>query len=290
MAFEIKISQPEGEKIGTQISELIQVLHQIDAHRDDHDVLLDVSGVVFIRPVLALGLSALIDNLRTHGYSTEVGTPKNEYLKTIFFPEGYSPVNAGDWENVLNQFQGKSFIPVIKLPTDYSLAIVRNNLLSKVNSLLRSRLNLSFEEYEAVSYLISEMTDNITDHSGEQHGWLFAQFYPAAGFIDICIADTGRAFLGSYQEKNMAGVSTHAQAIQKALQGISTKGKERGFGIPTVRDMIMNGMHGTFVILSGNALLVNDQFTELPETWNGSLLALRIPQHIKGFDFYKYIG
>lgn len=289
MSLKILINQPEGEKIGPQIGEVIRVLQIINNDPDDLSLIFDFSEMHFISPVLALSLAALITRLKSGGYDIQINDVQKGYLSTIYFPGGLNPDKQENWEEVLNRFEGKSYVPIINFPTAYTSAIIRNNVLDKVNSLIRSKLKLSLEEYEAVSYLISEMTDNITDHSGELRGWLFAQYYPASGFIDLCILDTGKTFLGAYKERNYPDITTHLQAIENATRGISTKGLERGHGIPSSREMITQGLKGNFVLISGNAMLVNEQLTEMPVTWNGSILALRIPQHVKDFDFYKYI-
>ena len=106
-------------------------------------------------------------------------------------------------------------------------------------------------------YLIDEAINNIVDHSGEERGFIFSQYFPASGYTDICIGDTGIGLLGSYKNAGRANITTHRDAIINAANGVSTKNRPeaegRGFGISTSLDMLVNGLKGKFALLSGQA-------------------------------------
>ena len=118
-------------------------------------------------------------------------------------------------------------------------------------------------------------------------GFLFTQFYPSKGFLDICIADTGVSILGSYQAVGRDDITTHEQALQSALSGDSTKDDpNRGFGIRTSRKMLVKGLGGNYFLWSGNAFLFGapgskEAIKVVPQhlgiEWPGTYLALRIP-------------
>ena len=84
-----------------------------------------------------------------------------------------------------------------------------------------------------------------------------------------------------------------------ANRGISTKNlpnaENRGYGIITSKKMLVDGLGGTFVMMSGNALhLYNSldrRFVEAPENirWNGTIIALRVPYMNKDFQYINYI-
>ena len=94
-------------------------------------------------------------------------------------------------------------------------------------------------------------------------------------------------------------IESDLEAIQAANRGISTKNlpnaENRGYGIITSKKMLIDGLGGTFVMMSGNALhLYNSldrRFVETPENirWNGTIIALRVPYMNKDFQYINYI-
>ena len=94
-------------------------------------------------------------------------------------------------------------------------------------------------------------------------------------------------------------IESDLEAIQAANRGISTKNlpnaENRGYGIITSKKMLIDGLGGTFVLMSGNALhLYNSldrRFVETPENirWNGTIIALRVPYMNKDFQYINYI-
>lgn len=149
-----------------------------------------------------------------------------------------------------------------------------------------------------IKYLISEAMDNIVEHSGVSNGWIMVQNFPQKGFLDVCIIDTGLGLLGSYQKFNFPDIETDDQAIYQAVNGNSTKqlAVTRGYGIDTSRKMLVDGLKGKYFLFSGAAFYIYtgeiEQIIPLERinNWNGTVLALRIPQSVPiGFDYIKYL-
>ena len=115
-----------------------------------------------------------------------------------------------------------------------------------------------------------------------------AQFYPSNKYLDICILDNGLTLMGSYK-KHKYNVKNDLEAVSKAHSGLSTKNKERGRGIPTSYDMIIKGLKGEFCLMSGNGLILNNKLIEMPVSYNGTVIAIRIPSKKKNFIYSKYI-
>jgi len=71
--------------------------------------------------------------------------------------------------------------------------------------------------------------------------------------------------------------------------------ENRGYGIRTSKKMLIDGLSGNFVMLSGNALYLKsktiDQFFTLPSiaTWNGTIVAMRIPYVNEGFNYIHFV-
>lgn len=115
-------------------------------------------------------------------------------------------------------------------------------MLSRINSLIKNNLKLDGNYEAAVSYLISEITDNIIEHSGKDRGWLMVQYYPSSEYLDICIIDTGKTILGSYRDYGIIGAENDSQALDLALAGISTKSQQRGTGLRTSKAISLLGL------------------------------------------------
>ena len=90
-------------------------------------------------------------------------------------------------------------------------------------------------------------------------------------------------------------VISHSDSIGQVMIGNSTKSaKERGYGVKTSRKLICNGLNGSFLILSGNAVLIveskQEKFLELDKVeWQGVILAYRIPLFKQPFNIYPYL-
>lgn len=155
-----------------------------------------------------------------------------------------------------------------------------------------------------ISYIFDELICNMQQHSGCSDGMIHASFNDALDTIDICIADTGVTIYGSYVKASryldLIG-NNAAEALSLAKDGYSTKNRpdveNRGYGISTNAKMITKGLHGSFSILSGNALLLYSdsiaKIASLPENleWQGTCVLARIPVEIPSeFNIYNYIS
>lgn len=91
-----------------------------------------------------------------------------------------------------------------------------------------------------------------------------------------------------------------AEALRIANEGFSTKdlpnAENRGFGLSTTKRMIVDGLGGSFFMLSGGAFHRHNkdgiQYIKLPEyiSWDGTVLLIRIPLTVPSdFNYYKYI-
>ena len=150
-----------------------------------------------------------------------------------------------------------------------------------------------------LKYMVEEALDNITEHSESDRGYIFAQAYPYKGYLDICIADRGVTLLGSYKKLPDNEIESDNEAIKAANRGISSKNlpdaENRGYGIQTSKRMLVEGLGGQYLMISGSCLYVKsaglDNVYNMPNglRWNGTLVALRIPYDISNFNYVKYV-
>jgi len=293
--YDLQFQQPRSNFLGSQLKEVIDFIEFIDSNPRARNIIINLKNIQFVQPTFILALAVLFDMLEERGSSLIVNQPKdgycNSYLKYINFPSGIRPDVIKDWERLLNKHPYRTYLPIVNFPTDRDeiSTNVREKLLSQINLIIKSRLNIESELQNAVSYLISEITDNIIEHSGINRGWLMVQFYPTTHYLDICLIDAGKTILGSYIDNGMLEIKDDATAIEKALIGLSTKRYDRGTGLRTSRAISMDGLEGDFILYSGNALYFNNKIAILQRKWPGTLVAMRIKSKVEKFDIYSYI-
>lgn len=80
---------------------------------------------------------------------------------------------------------------------------------------------------------------------------------------------------------------------------ISTKNRpnaeNRGYGIRTSKNILVSGLRGQYLMISGNTLYVYDKVhgdnyisNSCNLKWGGTLIAYRIPIEKDGFEYYRY--
>jgi anti-sigma regulatory factor (Ser/Thr protein kinase) len=156
-----------------------------------------------------------------------------------------------------------------KDPTD------KNNMTSKMQK------KLEIEE-QAIRQCISELIDNIQEHSKTDHSCMIAQRRPNENNMDIFIADNGVTIPHTYEENSIT-MESDCEAIQKALEGWSTKETEgRGRGLGTtwriIRELegeaiLYSRKAGIFTTNAGTTLYSVDNRIQ----FDGTMVAFRVP-------------
>jgi len=191
-----------------------------------------------------------------------------------------------------------TYIPIIDFPVA-SHNDEKENISSVVESIIVRQLNIKPNVVNGLKYMIEETLDNITEHSQSERGYIFAQSYPDKGYLDICIADKGVTLIGSYRKLVDNEIATDSEAIKAANRGISSKNlpdaENRGYGIKTTKNMLVKGLEGQYMMISGSSFYYKrqgfDRFFNMPENlrWNGTLVAMRIPYISSQFNYVDYI-
>ncbi len=197
----------------------------------------------------------------------------------------------------MKKYKNKTYLPICSIPSGSNNSKIRDQILSLFETILVSQTNIKGQLKIAVSYIINETIDNIVEHANVSNGWIMAQNYPKKGFLDVCIADTGDGILESYKKTKIFNISTDAQAINKAINGLSTKeqGNTRGYGLKTSRKMLVEGLGGMFLLFSGNSFYIWNTnietiFSDIPYKWKGTIVAVRIPHDIpSNFNYTNYL-
>ena len=258
---------------------------------------LDFTNVGFVTPLYVLPLVVFLNSC-----DKEIKIViNNDYLRTIGFPNGIHPdkMRNSEFLAVIERYSRKSYIPIISFPTTKEGDDKKDAILSTIELLIVKQLGMTPNVSTGLKYILGETIDNIIQHAKSERGYIFAQSYPNKGYLDICIADSGITLLGSYKTLLNNEIDCDLEAIQAANRGISTKNlpnaENRGYGIITSKNMLINGLGGSFIMMSGNALhLYNSEYRRFVETpknirWNGTVVALRIPYINKDFQYVNYI-
>lgn len=296
----IKLTPNIDGKIGVQHDYLTVICEEI-ANSGTKTFNFDFVEVQFLHTTFILGLAVLIDEVESQGGTVKFvncNSKISEYFSAICFPKGLRPDQFDDWPDILERSGGKTYLPIVNFSNSQAQfeTSLRNNIISQFGLLLSQRLNFGTKVHTAISYFISEFTDNIVEHSGEERGWLFYQLYPQLEYVEISIMDSGKTILGSYTDNNVEEVKSDKEAINCALNGISTKGGvERGFGLRTSSDLICNGLLGNTFLTSGEAMFLSskqkDRIILGCKRWKGTILTVRLPFSIdSNLDYQKYIS
>lgn len=221
------------------------------------------------------------------------------FFKDIHFEDFVDVGDISLFKNILERYSIKTYIPICRfIPTTPNI----DTFQSVIEHILEQQTSIPRQIYNALSYIFGELISNITEHSNCQYGYIFTQFHPIDKMLDICIMDDGRTIYGSYVARNkyLDTIDSEATALQMATMGYSTKNlpqaENRGYGISSSIKMIIEGLKGIMVILSGGALIYcesdKEQIINIPDTCkiNGTMLLLRIPTTCtQDFDYKQYI-
>lgn len=155
-----------------------------------------------------------------------------------------------------------------------------------------------------LTYLLDELICNIQQHAQADKGYAYLMYNKAAKTIEILIADLGITIYGSYvaAQKHLDKLGdSDAEALNLAQNGYSAKNlpdtENRGYGISSNMKMVVDGLHGEFAVLSGNALMLDvpnkRAILSLPPEidFKGTMIMVRIPAQVPdGFNLYNYMS
>lgn len=117
-------------------------------------------------------------------------------------------------------------------------------------------LESEYGSYFALRVIISEIANNIFDHSREDNeeiqSYILSKVYDEDNKLDICLVDDGLSIPGLFEKVNV-DFESDAHAIEKAISVFSTVSEsqfERGNGFWTVIRLVAEGNGGEILIVS----------------------------------------
>lgn len=286
-----------SDKMSDGLNAALSFINDSLASKDSEDVF-DLKGVSFTPPMFLMPIQIFRQN--TTKSLSFAGI--SDYLNHLYFVQGgldSERHRLTEFAAIMEAYASKTYIPLIRFNAEVNQSQQKDKILESLYTIIIRQTGVNKDLAEAIRFMISEITDNITEHADTANGFIVAQAYPNKQFMDVCIGDAGISLLGSYKEAGSLDVDTDIKAMEKVILGISTKNysefDSRGFGIISTRKLLMKGLNGQFVMMSGNAIYYENSDTygylQIPDNLRlgGTLVALRIPYKVKGFNFFDYI-
>ena len=275
-----------------RIKELVNNLRTLSSIPDGGTA--SFSSIDFIRPVSILPIASYAFD---HNITIQNA---NSYLDSIEFPEG---TNTSEFNKI-----GQTYFPITKADLKSVSRDGREEKLRFLSDQYPKLLRRNIDDQEFLDrvgnnvfyLLISEMVDNIMEHSEADLAYVFSQFWPANNSCEICLLDNG---IGIYQSLKNAGrsVTGDMDALEKVIrQHLSAKdefgSQKRGTGIKNTINLLSNNeLNGYFCVISGNAGYFIDNngrnhFINLTQvSWNGTIICMGFQKPPKHVDIYEYI-
>lgn len=269
---------------------------------DDNEITFNFHNATFFHPFFIAPLAIYCDFCGKNFTNANLNRHLRDYLDVISFNEPKIIRSVENVDNLIATYRMRTYTPVCKFPIGMPEP-EKDQIVSRIQDLVEIQSQVKGRAKDPLTYMFSELIANIGEHSCSEYGYIYSQYLPREGCVNLCIADNGINILGSYLKtgKYTDKIQDNpAKALQLAIDGYSTKDlpntENRGYGISSSIKMLVEGMHGSFFILSGNAFYRHDGdgkiIVRLPDriAWNGTIILLKIPTTLPvDFDYYRYI-
>lgn len=287
------------ERIGSTFNHLFSVIWKTESI-DHKEVIWDFGNNKFSHPFFLAPLAIYKQKCKKSIICTNKSERIASYLNTVHFEQPLTVVKEDDLKEKLRPYLSKTYIPICRFDLCQDNVDKIQPILQEV---IQRQCKVGFEMTTPLSYLLGELICNMGQHSFGKFGYVFSQYLPREQCINLVLADDGITVYGSYiqTKKHLDKIQNNeAIALELANNGYSTKdlpkNESRGYGISTSKKMLVEGLHGSFFMLSGSAFHRHDRngspYALLPESinWAGTIILMRIPTHIpKQFNILNYI-
>lgn len=266
----------QDERIGSSFNHIIQVVDLTERASSD-TVVWDFSGISFLHPFFLAPLAIYRQQSRREIRCESISLEMQSYLNNIYFDRMLHFENAPKEaaEHVMEHYANRSYTPLCSFAMndenkDAFSSIVRNIIVRQAS--------VGNAVTTPLSYFLSELVDNIYEHSGSPDGYLFSQYLEREGCIDLCIADSGITIPGSYAKAGL---------FQQEIDGNPAEALR----------LANEGLGGSFFMLSGSAFHRYERhglnyYANVSHVfhWPGTIILLRIPVDApQGFSYIDYL-
>lgn len=225
---------------------VLAAVHQAAAIAGYNELAIDFSDCHTASPGCMLPICAAISSLRANHHSTEIRLPINDRLRRLF-------INA-NWAHLLAP---RSFDPATRViagqvpATKFSTAEDQQATVNRlIEALLSSTTGLSRQEFQAIEWVLNEITDNVLNHAQSNIGGLvqLSVLERVQRVVELVVADPGIGIPESLRSTrpNLSDLDSIDMAIREGVTRDTTVGQG-------------NGLFGTFQICdkSGGRLRID---------------------------------
>jgi hypothetical protein len=134
----IKLHNPENQNFGSLVYEMIRTLSHFNINNSEQ-LNIDLSEIKKLYPFQVLPLVSLINQNIANGKSIFIKYPDNQtYFNAIGFYKGFDLAFYSSWENELEDYKSKGFLPIIVIPTSANKEAqkLRERILSILDMLI----------------------------------------------------------------------------------------------------------------------------------------------------------
>lgn len=287
------------DRIGSAFNHLFQVVLQTE-NNFGKNMVWNLKDATFFHPFYLAPLAIYKQSCKKDITCKNVPARIEGYLSLIRFENPLLITEDIDLKTILRPYISKSYIPICKFELCKSNVDALQSILQEI---ICKQSNADYRIVTPLSYLLGELIDNMNEHSKGKYGYIFAQYLRKEGCIDLVLSDDGITIFGSYisASKYLDEINDdEAKSLILATEGKSTKNRpdveNRGYGISSSKDMLVNGLHGSFFMLSGGAFYRHDEkgsvSARLPEAinWNGTIILIRMPIRVpEEFAYINYV-
>lgn len=293
----------KDERIGGSFNSLFTIINETRNVEGDQ-VIWNFKNCRFLHPFFLAPLVIYKQRCGKNVICEDIPNDLIQYFNLVHFNAPKKISTRNEVEELHNKYQSKSYIPLC------SVRICDKNLddiQSVFQTLIERQSNADSKIRTPLSYFLSELFCNIEQHSRSETAYIFAQTLPKDGNINLCIADSGITIYKSFVQANkfLDQINgNEAEALKLAKDGHSTKdlpeSQNRGYGISSTRNMLVDGLGGAFFMYSGRAFYrcdkiektIDETIVELPKEikWEGTIILMKIPTKVDpDFNYQKYI-
>lgn len=104
----------------------------------------------------------------------------------------------------------------------------------------------------AFDWCISEIMDNVIQHSGVKRGYFMVQYVPSERLLKTCVFDLGKGICASLKGSKFSTEDAE-EAIRRAIEPNVTSGNGQGNGLYGLREIVKQSRNGRLQITSAGA-------------------------------------
>ncbi len=231
---------PNSDEPKEILTPTLAVISSLKELKEKSETTLDMSSLEWINPFSAILLNNAL--AEKHECNIKLILPRkekvSEYLRRIGF-------------HSLHEKHNVTSVPI------HSFKESPERVFNSISGLIDRYFPKILSSGNAIKYIISELCDNIDQHSKFTQASIMAQCYEKKGYVVVGVVDNGISIPSNFEEFGRGNIISDPEAILGAIKGHSTKLElGRGWGLQTTKDIVNKGFKGEFFVLSRGGFVV----------------------------------